>query len=874
MKRIFFVVTNIVFIFFAEAATETIDGISWTYSGSRLEYWHSGSWSVNPGYWPVISSITEGPIVIPSKLGDYTIATLGIKSFYNCNKITDVTVPESVVEICESSFSGCSSLTNVVMPSVLSVGSSAFEGCSSIESIKIPNVTQIGNSAFFGCGRLSNIHIGTNLVSINFSYSPFSGCTNVTDATVPGWQCTIPFDSVTNLVISEGANCISNSAFSGCRKIERVVIPNSVTSIGSCAFERCTSLKSVVIPSSVTNVGWNAFQYCSAMTNAIVYGTGLYHHKVNGYSYGASPFNDCSNLVSVTTMDTCAYMFKNCNKMQEITLLDGMERIKESTFYLCNWLKQIAIPNSVTSIGSGAFSGCSALEKILISDNVKSIGSGAFSGCSSLIDIDGLPQCVCERSITNAFKSSYQAITNIVVASGVTRIAADCFKDCYALKRIVIPASVTAIYDNAFKDCSALEEIVFLGDAPDVGSGIFTGTPRSLKITVKEGSVGWKGGVSTELPEVWPVGDATARGITYYDESADVAALMPVITPANGSIFADECEVSISCAAEGVTIYYRTDGKTPKYTETYRYNGPFTITDTSTIVAVAVKDGFDPLKATATLTKRLLTLAGAAGAEDLQFSTGGSAEWMPIGDVTAPGGVSVKSGVIGDAESSWLEVSISGRGTLSFKRKVSCEDDPWAADWDHLAIVVDETEREDLRIDGETGWEEFRIDFEDNTAHTVRWVYQKDESDLEGEDCAWISAVVWSPADIALDVGDGKRVVVPTEWIDKYENIVTAAGGDKVAALQQMATNGRKVWECFMLGLDPTKAGDDFKITRFWMENGKPMFEFSHSVDGAGNSFVPRIKAKGKANLTDSWSDVSDGGNPSFRFFTVEVALP
>ena len=77
-----------------------------------------------------------------------------------------------------------------------------------------------------------------------------------------------------------------------------------------------------------------------------------------------------------------------------------------------------------------------------------------------------------------------------------------------------------------------------------------------------------------------------------------------------------------------------------------------------------------------------------------------------------------------------------------------------------------------------------------------------------------------------------------------------------------------------MLGIDPTKANDDFKITRFWMEGGKPMFEFSHSTDGAGNSFVPRLKVKGKAKLSDGWSDVPDGGDPSFRFFTVEVALP
>jgi hypothetical protein len=27
-----------------------------------------------------------------------------------------------------------------------------------------------------------------------------------------------------------------------------------------------------------------------------------------------------------------------------------------------------------------------------------------------------------------------------------------------------------------------------------------------------------------------------------------------------------------------------------------------------------------------------------------------------------------------------------------------------------------------------------------------------------------------------------------------------------------------------------TKAEDDFKITRFWMEDGKPMFEFENEV--------------------------------------------
>ena len=45
------------------------------------------------------------------------------------------------------------------------------------------------------------------------------------------------------------------------------------------------------------------------------------------------------------------------------------------------------------------------------------------------------------------------------------------------------------------------------------------------------------------------------------------------------------------------------------------------------------------------------------------------------------------------------------------------------------------------------------------------------------------------------------------------------------------------------------------KITHFWMEGGRSMFEFSHSTDGAGNSFEARIKVKGM-NLVGvvSWS--------------------
>ena len=222
---------------------------------------------------------------------------------------------------------------------------------------------------------------------------------------------------------------------------------------------------------------------------------------------------------------------------------------------------------------------------------------------------------------------------------------------------------------------------------------------------------------------------------------------------------------------------------------------------------------------------------------------------------------------------------MKGKGTLSFWWRVDCEPDPHGKFTYDRGIMIIDGELVD-RKDGITGWMPYSATFDAEGEHEVVWKYVSDGWLPEDEGysgCMWVDGVTWIPApstDITIDVGNGKSVVVPVNWIDSYADIVAAAGGDKAAALQRTAANGRKVWECFMLGVDPTKADDDFKITRFWMENGEPKFEFSHSADGSGNSFMPRIKTKGKAKLTDSWQDVPVGGNSSFRFFTVEVELP
>ena len=125
----------------------------------------------------------------------------------------------------------------------------------------------------------------------------------------------------------------------------------------------------------------------------------------------------------------------------------------------------------------------------------------------------------------------------------------------------------------------------------------------------------------------------------------------------------------------------------------------------------------------------------------------------------------------------------------------------------------------------------------------------------------------------------GERVNVSTNWICEVLEVPISWFSTRPAQISTLldapaANRTRSVAECYALGIDPDDPADDFQITRFWMEDGKPMFEFSHTADGSGRSFEPRIYKVGKANLPDDWSPVPDGGNPAFRFFKVVVELP
>jgi hypothetical protein len=125
--------------------------------------------------------------------------------------------------------------------SVTNIGEEAFDGCTKLTSVTIPDsVATIGQSAFDGCTRLTSVTIGDSVTSIGDD--AFDGCTRLTSVTIG--------DSVTS---------IGDDAFDGCFSLTSVTIPNSVTSIGGGAFAGSTNLTSVYFRGNAPTFGSDVF---------------------------------------------------------------------------------------------------------------------------------------------------------------------------------------------------------------------------------------------------------------------------------------------------------------------------------------------------------------------------------------------------------------------------------------------------------------------------------------------------------------------------------------------------------------------------------------------------------------------------------------
>ena len=208
-------------------------------------------------------------------------------------------------------------------------------------------------------------------------------------------------------------------------------------------------------------------------------------------------------------------------------------------------------------------------------------------------------------------------------------------------------------------------------------------------------------------------------------------------------------------------VHYTLDGTEPT-AESPLYTGPFLVDSLGDVVikAIAVMDDyFDSEVATFSFTRLPYSVAECIGVPTASVTTGGDAQWFRVLDDAAHDGVAaMRSDVIGDGQQTYVEMNVSGSGTISFWWKVSSQNKVRTNKHDYLSFSIDGTDVSTLG-GGVIDWTNETFSVTGTGSHTLRWTYQKDsDGKSANEDCAWLDDVVWTPTPpfvVTLDANGG-----------------------------------------------------------------------------------------------------------------------
>ncbi len=456
------------------------------------------------------------------KQGAYTIPAgvkyIGLGAFNSCTNLTSVTFADSVVDIDDYAFAGCTGLTEISCEAVTppTCGDDCFSEVSksipvyvpqeSVDNYKIEwsyftNIQAAACEPISGtCGAEGDNLVWTLTCEGLLTISGTGDMAEVESTSDVPWSAYV--SSIKSVVIEDGVTSIGPGAFFNCTVLSSIEIPNSVTSIGAYAFYYCIALTSVTIPNSVVYIGGAAFLDCTGLTSITI--------PAGVKNIGYDAFYGCTGLTSITcnatTPPTCGeYCFEGVDKSIPVNVPAGTKSAYKGAD---EWKEFTNIQEMECKPVSGT---CGAnLVWTLSCDGVLTI-----SGTGAMTEFFG------ESSDDRPWAALLSAIKSVVIEEGVTSIGMGAFYECEALTSVTIPSSVTGIGYGAFLNCSGLASITIAATTPPTcGEYCFEGVDKSIPVNVPAGCAtvynGWNGFTNIKAPEKeeLKISDLAAKNIT------------------------------------------------------------------------------------------------------------------------------------------------------------------------------------------------------------------------------------------------------------------------------------------------------------------------------------------------------------------------
>lgn len=470
-----------------------------------------------------------GNMTIPSSVSNggntFSVKAVGAYAFYECENITGLTFPNTIISIGTSAFEDVG-ITNLSLPSSLQTIDDYAFFSTPIATINFPNslmalginvflltpwynnqpngpvyagpiyyeykgempantsitvssgIKGIAGGAFYQCSNLVAVSLPNTLQSIG--RDAFYACTGLTSITIPSSVVSLSGGAfrqcgMLSSVQYNAQNCITRNSgpsyrvFEGCYSLSTLTIGNNVQTIPDYLFYGCTGLSGTLsLPSSLKYIGWEAFYNCSGFTGSLTIPQQM-------DSIGMSAFNGCTGITSLnynaTNMHNSLYsggIFSQCSSITSLTIGNNVVSLPDMIFASCsNIVGSVTIPNSVTSIGNGAFANCSGIGTITIGTSVATMYGTPFASMSNLHTVN-YNATNCQTEYSGCFTGS--SIQTFNIGNNVQSIPDGLVVSCPNLHSISFPNSIISLGDYAFYGCDLLGTLTIPQSLNSIGS--------------------------------------------------------------------------------------------------------------------------------------------------------------------------------------------------------------------------------------------------------------------------------------------------------------------------------------------------------------------------------------------------------------------
>jgi hypothetical protein len=204
-----------------------------------------------------------------------------------------------------------------------------------------------------------------------------------------------------------------------------------------------------------------------------------------------------------------------------------------------------------------------------------------------------------------------------------------------------------------------------------------------------------------------------------------------------------------------------------------------------------------------------INLSHALDSPGINYTSGGTAGWIGQDRTYLVGDSAAQSRPISHFQTSWLQCTLNGPGSLFFNWKVS------SAPGDILEFRVDDQLING--ISGEVDWQSQKLTLSAGS-HNVKWLYKKDEAGSAGADCGWVDQVVFI-GDVGLNQAlDNQDLTFGTGGQSSWfgQKVTHYFGGS--AAQSGFLNDGQASWvETMLVGPGA--------ISFYWKVSSEPGFD-------------------------------------------------